>query len=575
LEDVRLILDLVLALGAAFVGGLVARQLGQPVILGYVIAGIVIGPNTPGLFADRERVLLMANLGVAFLMFALGVEFSFNELRRFRRIALIAAGIQIPLTMALGTGTGLAIGWTIEASLVLGGVFAISSSIVAIKLLMGRGEVDSPHGRIALGLGVVQDLSLVPMLALVPVLANDGGENLLISVLESVAIAGAALFAVIVLGSRVVPRLLYFIAQRESRELFLLTIVVIALGTAWLSHEVGLSVALGAFLAGLVVSESEFDSQVLAEIVPLRDLFSTLFFVSVGMLIDVGFVFRHLPLVAALTATLVIGKLLISGGAYLTAGVDHRSATLAAIVMAQIGEFSFVLAGVGLAEEIIDPQEHALILAVSLGSILSVALLLRAGPLLIATAERLPGVTSQETEQAGPEPEVDVLNRHVVICGYGRVGGVLGDALARRGMRFSVIDINPAVVRDLRRRGIPAFYGDAGSDALLLRAGITRARSIAVATDDLVSSRAAIRHARLLNASISVVTRATKEDEVELLRTAGADEVVQPEFEAGMEFVRHVLRRHGVPAREVTAILGRRRSSYYQAGETPIYSEQE
>ncbi|MGH2532019.1 MAG: cation:proton antiporter [Thermomicrobiales bacterium] len=574
MEDVRLILDLVLALGAAFAGGLLARQFGQPVLLGYVLAGIVIGPNTPGLFADRERVLLMANLGVAFLMFALGVEFSFNELKRFRRVATISAGFQIPLTVALGTVAGLAIGWSIEASLLLGGVFAISSSIVAIKLLQGRGEVDSPHGRIALGLGIMQDLSLVPMLALVPVLAHEGG-NLGLTLLRSLAIAAIALFAVGVLGSRVVPRILYFIAQRESRELFLLTIVVIALGTAWVSHEVGLSVAIGAFLAGLVVSESEFDSQVLAEIIPLRDLFSTLFFVSVGMLIDIGFVFRHLPLVAALTATLVGGKLLIAGGAYLAAGVAHRSATLASIVMAQIGEFSFVLAGVGLAQGIIAPQDHALMLAVALGSILAVAMLLRAAPLLVATAERLPGVASQEAEQAGPEPESEPLNRHVVICGYGRVGRVLGDALERRGLRYSVIDINPAIVRDLRQRGIPAYYGDAGSDALLLRAGIERARTIAVATDDLVTARAAIRHARLLNPTVSVITRATQEDEVELLRTAGADEVVQPEFEAGLEFVRHILRRHGVAAREVNAILGRRRTSYYQASEAPFFAEEE
>lgn len=574
MEDVRLILDLVLALGAAFAGGLLARELGQPVMLGYVIAGIFIGPNTPGLIADRDRVLLMANLGVAFLMFALGVEFSFNELKRYRRAALIAASIQIPLTIVLGAAAGLVIGWSIESSLLLGGVFAISSSIIAIKLLMGRGEVDSRHGRMALGLGVMQDLSLVLMLALVPVLADEGGD-LLTSLVESLAIAGAALIAVIVLGTRIVPRVLYFMALRESRELFLLTIVVIALGTAWASHEVGLSVALGAFLAGLVVSESEFDSQVLAEIIPLRDLFSTLFFVSVGMLIDVGFVLRHAPLVIALVVTLVVGKLLIAGGAYLAAGIDHRSATLAAIVMAQIGEFSFVLAGVGLSRGIIEPQDHALMLAIALGSILGVALLLRAGPLLVATAERLPGVATQEAQQVGPEPEADPLNRHVVICGYGRVGGEVGGALDRRGLRYSVIDINPAVVRELRRKGIAAYYGDAASDALLLRAGIERARSIAVATDDLVVARAAIRQARRLNPSMSVITRATREDEVELMREAGADEVVQPEFEAGLEFVRHILRRHGVPAREVTAILGRRRTGFYQSDERPFYVEED
>jgi CPA2 family monovalent cation:H+ antiporter-2 len=567
LEDVRLILDLVMALGVAFAGGLVARQFGQPVLLGYIVAGILVGPNTPGLIADRERVMLLANLGVAFLMFGLGVEFSLNELKRVRKIALPAAAIQIPVILAIGTCAGLAIGWSISSSLLMGGAFAISSSIVALKLLTGRGEVESPQGRIALGLGIVQDLSMVLMLALLPVLAHEGG-NFLLSLTRSVIVAGVTLTVVFVVGTRLVPRLLYFIAVKESRELFLLTIVVIAFGTAYLSHEAGLSLALGAFLAGIIVSESEFDSQVLAEIIPLRDLFATLFFVSVGMLIDVGFVWRHLPIVLGLIALLIVSKTLVTGGAFLAAGADHRSATLAAVVMAQIGEFSFVLAGVGLAKGIIGPEDHALLLAVALGSILVIAPLVRVAPVLVTVAGQLPGVATQEAMQAGPEPEVEPMSRHVVICGYGRVGAVLGNALQRRNLHFSVIDLNPAIVRDLRERGVAAYYGDAGSDALLLRAGIERARTLAVATDDLIAARAAIRHARRLNPSINVISRAMHDDEVPLFRTAGSDAVIQPEFEAGLEFARHVLRRHGVSALEVTAAIQRRRLLYY-GGEIP------
>ncbi len=564
MEDIGLVVDLVVALGAAFLGGLIARRLGQPVLLGYVVAGVLIGPNTPGLTADFDRVQLLANLGVAFLMFALGVEFSFAELTRVRRVALVTGGIQIPATILLGALVGLALGWDLPAALLLGGGFAISSSIVALKLLLLRGAADSPQARAALGLGVVQDLSLVPMLALVPLLAGDG-ENLALALVRSLGTAAVALVAVVVLGTRLVPRLLYWVARTESRELFLLTVVLIALGTAVASHEAGLSLALGAFLAGLVVSESEFDSQVLAEIVPLRDVFATLFFVALGMLVDPGALGDRWALIAALVAALVVGKLLIVGGAFLAAGVDHRTATLAALAMAQIGEFSFVLAGVGLAEGVVDRDRYRLVIEVALGSILVAPVLLRAGPALVRVSEWLPGVAAQERGQVGAAERglSPTLDGHVVICGFGRVGETLGESLDRRGLAYTVIDINPARVRDLRRRGIAAFYGDAGNEALLLRAGVRRARAIAVTSPDLVAARAAVRHAREINPRIDVVTRARTAAEVEAMRALGADEVVQPEFEAGLEFVRHVLERQGVSRAETISTIDRKRTAFY------------
>lgn len=563
MEDLRLVVDLVLALGAAFLGGMVAQRLGQPVLLGYILAGILIGPNTPGLVADRHSVLVLANLGVAFLMFALGVEFSFAELRRVQRAALLGGAIQIPLTIVLGTAVGLAIGWAPQAALLLGGAFAISSSIVALKLLLDRGEVESPQGRVALGLGVVQDLSLVPMLALLPVLAGDTA-NIGIAVLRSLGAAALALAVVIFAGTRLVPWVLYRVAQTGSRELFLLTVVLIALGAALASQAAGLSFALGAFLAGLVVSESEFDSQVLAEVIPFRDLFSTLFFVSVGMLVDPDFLTAHFALVLAVVAVVVVGKLLIIGGALLTAGVAHNTATLAASLMAQMGEFSFVLAGVGLAAGLIADDQYGLILAVALGSILLAPFLHSVAPMLVAIAGHLPGVAAQEHDQAGPELHGPLLSGHVVICGHGRVGAELGDALQRRGFAYMVVDLNPAIVRDLRKDHVQAVYGDAAAEAVLMRAGIERARILAIATPDLVAARAAISHAKRLNPRIRVITRATTGGAVSTLGEAGAGEVVQPEFEAGLEFVRQVLRWQGIAAREVEIILAGRRSRFYR-----------
>lgn len=256
MENSQLVIDLVLALGAAFLGGVIAQRLGLPVLLGYIIAGVVIGPNTPGLVADRESVEVLANLGVAFLMFALGVEFSFAELKRVRRIGLVAGGLQIPLTILLGTLASLAAGWSAEASLLLGGAFAISSSIVGLKLLMGRGEADSPQAGVALGLGVAQDLSLVPMIALLPVLSGEGG-NLVVDIVQSLGTAMLALILVIALGTRLVPRILYAVARSESRELFLLTVVLIALGTALASEKAGSPLRLAPFsLASLSPSRN-------------------------------------------------------------------------------------------------------------------------------------------------------------------------------------------------------------------------------------------------------------------------------------------------------------------------------
>ncbi len=574
MDDLQLVVDLVLALAAAFLGGMAAQRLGQPVLLGYIIAGVLIGPNTPGLVANQDHVHTLANLGVAFLMFALGVEFSFAELMRVRRAALLGGGIQIPLTIALGAGAGLAVGWSWQAALLLGGGFAISSSIVALKLLLSRGEADSPQAKTALGLSIVQDLSLVPMIALLPILTGEGG-NLGLALLRSLGIAAVALVAVIVVGTQVVPRVFYVVARTESRELFLLTIVLIALGTALASEAAGLSLALGAFLAGLVVSESEFDTQVLAEIVPLRDLFASLFFVAVGMLLDPGFIVANLPLVGGLVAALVLGKLVISAGALLVAGVDHRTALLAALLLAQMGEFSFVLAGVGLADGVIAADQYGLILAVALGSILLAPALLAAGPMLVAGAGSLPGVRAREAAHAGPEPAGADPPPPVIICGYGRVGAVLGEVLARHGFPYAVIESNPAVVRALRDKGVPAYYGSAGTPALLDQAGITQAEIVVVAVSDLVVAQAAIRHARVLNPRIDVVTRAASRGEVALLGAAGADEVIQPEFEAGLECVHHVLRRLGLSPQDTMAIVNQRRANLYQLDGSRPYAEEE
>lgn len=561
-----------MALGIAAAAGLIADRLRLPVLVGYVLAGIAIGPQSPGFVASDESVPQLANLGVAFLMFALGVEFSFKHLLEVRRVALLAATVQMPGTAVIGFFAGRLIGWDAQASALLAGVFAISSSIVMIKLLFNRGEATSPQARYGFGLMVVQDLSLVPMLALLPVLEGTS-ENLVLAVGESLLIAIVALALVVVLGIRLVPWILYRVARSQSRELFLLTIVAIALGIAIACHYAGLSLALGAFLAGLIVSESEFDAQVLAEIIPLRDLFSTLFFVSLGMLMEPGIIADEPWLFLAAVVLLVGGKALFGAAAFLVTRINPVIAVTAGFLTAQIGEFSFVLAGAGLESGIIDSDQFALIVSLALASILVSPALVTVAPRVGAIAAKLPFATDPRSEALQNPTDDPGLRRHVIICGYGRVARVLVSALERRGVAHVVIDINPAIVRELRERGVNALYGDAGSHAVLEHAGIQRAQTIAVTVPDLVVASAATRVAREMNPNVAIIARAGVHGEISTLTTDGATEIVQPEFEAGMEFTRYVMRRLGVSTRELDMLSARRRARFYNQVEDHVFSD--
>lgn len=574
MEDINIILDLVLALGVATIAGWVADRVGIPVLIGYVLAGVAIGPNSPGLVADQERVIQLANLGVAFLMFAIGAEFSLRELLAVRRVAVVAAAIQMPVAFAVGLSAGQLVGWDGRASILLGAIFAISSSIVMIKVLLNRGEATSPQARYGFGLMIVQDLAVVPILALLPVLGAEGG-NLLLEVGASLLTAGIALALVLVLGTRLVPWVLYQVARTNSRELFLLTIVTIALGTALASHEAGLSLALGAFFAGLIVSESDFDAEVLAEIIPLRDLFATLFFVSLGMLVQPSVILENPGAFALLAVMLVAGKVVAGVPAFLVSRISPFVAVSAGFLSAQIGEFSFVLAGIGLESDIITESQYAMVIAVALVSIVAAPGMAALAPVVGEGINRLPFIHDAEVDALKDEPPPMDLRRHVIICGYGRVAQVLGTALDRRGAAYVVIDVNPATVRDLRERGVHAIYGDAGRAAVLEAAGIAHARTLAVTVPDLVAASAATRLARQHNPGIDIIARAGIHSEVAMLRRDGASEVVQPEFEAGQEFTRYVLRRMGVSARELEMASARRRARFYeQIEDDPVFIDE-
>lgn len=558
-----LILDLVLAVVAAFVGGALAQRLGQPVLFGYLIAGVVIGPFTPGPQAQVGSISVLAQIGVAFLMFALGAEFSRRELSMLGRAVTIGGPLQIFITMGLGLLLAPALGTTLLQGLFVGAVLVHSSSVVALKVFLQRGEGHTLHGRLALAFSVAQDISVVPMIALLPPLVTGGGLEL--GELGTAMLKGAAAILVAyVVGTRVMPWLLGHVAMPGSREIFLLAVVGFALGVGVLTGALGLSLAFGAFLAGLALSESEYRNQVVAEVLPLRDLFTSLFFVSIGMLIDPADLITNIGSIALLLAVVIPAKALIIGGIVLLLGMPPRVAILTGLGLAQIGEIAFVLATVGVESGAMQRQVFDLVLSSAVVSIVVVPFLLQAAPAMLRGLQRIPGIGDRFTEPAVP-PAGDVPVRgHAVICGYGRVARELSDALEKRGRHYIVVEYNPLKVRELRERGIPVVYGDASNPAVLQHANLAGASLLAVLMPDAAAAERTTALARQLNPRLDIVARASDDIAIEHLRQAGASDVVQPEFEAGVEVIRHALRRYGVSGVELANLAAGRRQSVYR-----------
>jgi CPA2 family monovalent cation:H+ antiporter-2 len=560
--ELQLVADLVLAVLAAFVGGVIAQRLGQPVILGYLLAGVIIGPFTPGPQADVHSIQVLAEIGVAFLMFALGAEFSFGELRRLGRVATLGGGLQVVCTMGLGPLLAPLLGLTFVQGVFLGALLALSSTVVALKVLMARGELQALHGRVALGILIAQDLAVVPMVVVLPAVAS-GSEHLLQELALAAVKAGAVLLGAYVVGARLVPWALGRAAISQTRELFLLGVVALALGTALVTQFAGLSLAFGAFLAGLVVAESDYRTQVVAESLPLRDLFASLFFVSVGMLINPSTLLTQAGLVTLVSAVVILGKVGIVAAAVLTLGMPARVAVLTGLSLAQVGEFSFVLARIGVEDGAIPSTVFDLTLATALVTIVLTPSLIRFAPILLDGLQRLPSVGARFADPL-EEAAVDGLSHHTVICGYGRVGRELAQALQTRGLRYLVVEYNPLIVRELRESGIPVVYGDAANPAVLEHTFLERATLLAVLVPDARVAELATRAARGMNRRLDIVARAVDAHDVARLQQSGANSVVQPEFEAGIEVIRHALRRYGISGMELLGISAGRRAAFYR-----------
>jgi CPA2 family monovalent cation:H+ antiporter-2 len=571
--QLQFILDLGVAIGMALLFGVIAVRLGQPAILGYLIAGIVIGPFTPGFVGDAESISELADLGVVLLLFALGIEFSLRELRIVARVAVPGALLQIAIIAAVGAALAIGLGIDVKPALVIGACLSISSTLVVIKSLIDRGELDSLHGRAAIGWAIVQDIVTIGFIVALPPL--DGGDIVGPLLL---ALAKAAIFLALayLIGTRVMPWFLRTVSRLGSSELFLLAVVAIALLTAFVSSAVfGLSLALGAFVAGIMVSESDVSYQAAAEVLPFRDLFAVLFFVSVGMLVDPQALLESAGFVALLVIIAVIGKGALTTGLSAAFGLPLRSALLLGAAVAQVGEFSFIIASDALAIDLIDVEVYNLILGTAVVSILLSPLTTQVAGRLAARVERrmdqpvpavpppTPGTAPISRTERTIEPADDETRLSIVVLGAGRVGRVVVRAVRNRGFRCVVVDRDQRRLEDIAKTGAATLFGDAANPHILERAGLERARVLVVTIGDPLTARLAVERALRINPRLTVSTRARGKREIDELRGAGARRMADPEAEAAFELARHALQRMGVSGPELIAIVGGLRRDIY------------
>lgn len=543
-EDFRLIIDLVLVFAVAACGGLLAALLKQPVLLGYLIGGMVVGPSGLRLIKELIQVETLAQFGVAFLLFALGVEFSLTELRKVKAIALGGGTLQIILTIlitVLVCGVTGAWGTLPAKGVFLGSILSLSSTAVVLKCLMERNETETPHGQVMLGMLVVQDLALGLMLAVLPAL-HAPGEVIGIAVLMALLKIGLFAAGAIVAGIWLIPPLLRLLARTESKELFLLGIVTICLGIAIFTEYLGLSIEMGAFVAGLMISEVEYADETLTIVEPLRDIFASLFFAAIGMLIDPVFLWQNLELILGLVALVFVGKFLIITPLVKLFRYPLKTALIAGLGLAQIGEFSFVLASEGQALGLVSRRIYLLILGTTAVTLMLTPFVLRLVPFLFDFAESMPWLKPYLVDDQARDFSEDLPQKnHIVVCGYGRLGKNLVKLLQQYQLSVVVIDQSESRIQQLREAGIPYVYGNAVSLHVLETAGVSHAQGMAIALPDPASIRLCLKRSLEVCPELDTVVRATQDKNIELLYQLGAKEVVQPEFEASLEMVNHLL----------------------------------
>jgi CPA2 family monovalent cation:H+ antiporter-2 len=556
LEELNIGRDLLIVLATAIAGGMLARWLRLPIILGYLVGGVAIGPYGFGLVHDTVTIDSLATIGVVLLLFAIGLEFSLKEIMRLGKVSLLGGIAQIVLTAAVGFGLGRLVGLRLTGAVFFGFIIALSSTMVVLRLLMERGELDTTHGRIMLGILLVQDLSVVPMMVVMPAVGGEAGElwlSLGMAALKAVIFLGAML----ALGIWGLPWFLRKVAGQRSRELFLLTVIVLCLAAAFGTYSFGLSAAFGAFTAGLLISQSGYARQAFADIMPLRDTFAALFFVSLGMLANLHFVADNLASIAITVVVIMGAKFVICSIITRLFGYSHKTVLMVGTGLIQIGEFSFVLAMMGVELGILSERLYSLTVATAIITMLLTPFIMSLNAFVYQRLSQKKWFAQQLGGQVDPEwlgRELE-LSRHAVICGYGAIGSRVAAILERQKFSYLVIELDPSIISRLRARGIPCIYGDASNPEILAYAHLDKARVLVCTVPDYVAVELTARNALRINPRLDIVARVHRDTDAELLKNIGVTELVLPFFEGSLEMIRHTLHRFGMSSTEIQYLL--------------------
>ncbi|HYC35709.1 MAG TPA: monovalent cation:proton antiporter-2 (CPA2) family protein [Usitatibacter sp.] len=537
------------------------RQLSMPAILGYLMVGALVGPNALGFVPDTQDQRYLAEFGVVFLMFSVGLEFSLPQLMSMRRTVFGFGGAQVVSILTLGTLGAMALGQSWRAGLVLGGVLAMSSTAIISKVLSERMQLHSPHGRQTMGVLLFQDLAVIPLLVLIPVLALSG-ERIAGAIGVALLKAGVVLAIVLFVGQKLMRPLFNLVARQKSSELFVLFVLLVTLGLAWITEHAGLSLALGAFLAGMLISETEYRYQVEDYIKPFRDVLLGLFFVTIGMLLDVRALGSHFLAVAALFLALMLVKFAVILGLGRAFGNDKPTALRAAMALAPAGEFGFVLLALATRHEALDPATLQVVLAATLLSML-------AAPVLLANMDRLVlhFVSSEWTQRAVQLHSLAVramaTKGHVIVCGYGRSGQALAQFLERDKIPVIALDSDPERVRQAAAAGDSVVFGDAARREVLVAAALSRATAVVVSFANTHAALAILAHVRELRPELPVIVRTFDDSDVGKLREAGAAEVVAEVVEGSLMLATQTMMQLGIPLNRVLRRLREVREERY------------
>ncbi|MBN2693368.1 cation:proton antiporter [bacterium] len=552
--------DIAVIIVAALVGGLVAQFLKQPIILGYIFAGLIVGPHT-GLvtITDVHNIELLAEIGVALLLFALGIEFSFSELKPVRMVALIGTPIQMILTILYGYVIGKILGISSSSSIWIGAMISLSSTMIVLKTLMSKGLMGTLSSRVMIGMLIVQDLAIVPLMVVLPLLSNPKAGMPLLGV--AILKAALFLFIMVVAGTKIIPYVMRFVVSWNSRELFLLTTTAIGLGVGYSTYLIGLSFAFGAFVAGMVISESDYSHQALSDIIPLRDIFGLLFFVSVGMLIDPSYIFNNFFKVMTLVTLVIIGKSFIFSSIVKFFGYFNIIPIAVGLSLFQIGEFSFVLARVGVSTNSIDNNIYALILSASVITMIITPFLSSLSTPIYKMKRKY---FKNETIETINIPDFGLSN-HVIIAGGGRVGQKIAKAMRHLGVDFVVIEIDSRRIDILKNLNYPIVFGDASQITVLEASYIHKAKLLLITTPSSITSSMIAHYCHKNHPNLCIIARGSEEGDLKVLHDLGVSEVVFPEFEVGLEITRQALQRLGVSPIKILEFTNSLRHSIYDS----------